>query len=87
MSTTPNPLEQDALKGFQLTQDGIKEKSSKEFGLAISKKIYGTVQAGSGGYFFDRNARFAKNRNYANGRIDVLAMFQDRLHMYELHLP
>jgi hypothetical protein len=81
MSTTPNPLEQDALKGFQLTQDGIKEKSSKEFGLAISKKIYGTVQAGSGGYFFDRNARFAKNRNYANGRIDVQAMFQDRLQM------
>lgn len=68
----------DALVQFQLTQAGIKEKLSKEYGLSISKKIFDYVISGLQGYFYNRNARFVKNRNYANGRIDVQAMFQDR---------
>ena len=68
----------DALQSFQLTTASIKEKSSKEYGLAISKQIYGYVLNGLQGYFVNRNARFVKNRNYANGRIDIQAMFKDR---------
>lgn len=68
----------DAIKQFQLTSASIKEKSSKEYGLTISKQIFGYVISGLQGYFYNRNARFVKNRNYANGRIDVQAMFQDR---------
>jgi hypothetical protein len=80
-ATTVANLNEDALKQFQLTTEGIKNKSSRDFGEAISKKIYSTVAGGIGGYYFSRNARFQKNRNYANGRIDVQAMFQDRLQM------
>ncbi len=67
-----------ALQNFQLTLEGIKDKSSKEYGLAISKYISSTTSFNTGGYYFNRNARFIKNRNYANGRIDIQAMFQDR---------
>jgi hypothetical protein len=79
MSTTT--LEGDAFKAFQLTTEGISAKSSKDWGLAISRKIYGTITSGLGGYYFERNARFIKNRNYANGRIDIEAMFKDRFQM------
>lgn len=68
----------DALKSFQLTTEGVKDKSSKDYGLAISRYINSTTAFGSQGYYFDRNARFIKNRNYANGRIDIQAMYQDR---------
>lgn len=71
----------DALKTFQLTTEGIQDKSSREYGVAISKKIFETITTGLGGYYASRNARFLKNRNYANGRIDVQQMFQDRLQM------
>jgi len=67
----------EALKSFQLTTD-TKSKSSKEFGLAMSKYVWATSNTGVNGYYYNRNARFAKNRNYANGRINVQAMFQDR---------
>lgn len=73
------PIEgSDALKQFQLTQAGIKDKLSKEYGLAVSKQIFGYTMSGLQGYFHNRNARFVKNRNYSNGRINVQAMFQDR---------
>lgn len=72
---------EDALQAFQLTTEGVQNKSSRDFGEAISKKIYGTVAGGMGGYYFSRNARYLKNRNYANGRVDVEAMFRDRLQM------
>lgn len=73
------PVEgKDALQSFQLTKDGIKEKSSKDYGLSLSREIFGYVISGLQGYFYNRNARFIKNRNYANGRIDIQAMFQDR---------
>ena len=68
----------ESLKQFQLTHDGIKQKSSKEYGLSISKYIWATSNTGVGGYYYNRNARYRKNRNYANGRIDIQAMFQDR---------
>jgi hypothetical protein len=68
----------DALKSFQLTTESIKDKSSKDYGLAIGRQINGYVLSGLQGYFYNRNARFVKNRNYANGRINVQQMFQDR---------
>lgn len=68
----------EALKAFQLTSDGVKDKSSKEWGRAIAKYIYTTCTTGLGGYYYNRNARYRKNRNYANGRLDIQAMFQDR---------
>ena len=68
----------DVLKQFQLDNLSIKDKSSKEYGLAISKYISSTCALNVGGYYFNRNARFVKNRNYANGRIDIQSMFQDR---------
>src|ERR1039457_1387130 len=67
------------LKNFQISDISIKDKSSKEYGHKISEMISGTVYAGLGGYYFNRNARFSKNRNYANGKLDVKAMFSDRL--------
>ena len=68
----------DSMRQFQLTTESVKDKSSKEYGLAISKEIFGYVMSGLQGYFYNRNARFIKNRNYANGRINVQQMFQDR---------
>lgn len=68
----------DAFKHFQLDQLSVKDKSSKEYGLAISKYIASTCSFNVGGYYYTRNARFLKNRNYANGRIDIEAMFKDR---------
>jgi hypothetical protein len=68
----------EALQAFQLNVTSIKNKSSKEYGLAIAKYIASTCSFSTGGYYFNRNARFIKNRNYANGRIDIQAMFQDR---------
>ena len=41
-------------------------------------KIWGFTISGFNGYFYNRNARIIKNRNFANGRIDVQTMFQDR---------
>lgn len=70
--------QQSALKEFQIDDISIKDKSSEEWGLRISQMIESTVFSGLGGYYFDRNARFAKNRNYANGKLDVKAMFSDR---------
>jgi len=81
MTNQPNNIEKDPLMEFQLAKLSVNEKSSKEFGQQISKKIWGFVVSGLGGYYFNRNTRFRKNRNYANGRIDVQAMYQDRLEM------
>jgi len=71
----------DALVDFQLSELSIAQKSTSDFGKKVSKKIWGQVVAGFAGYYFTRNARFRKNRNYANGRIDVQAMYQDRLNL------
>lgn len=68
----------EVLKTFQIDDISIKDKSSEEYGIALCKMISSTVYSGLGGYYFERNARFAKNRNYANGKLDVKAMFSDR---------
>lgn len=78
ISSTNVPQGADSLKQFQLTTQSIKDKSSKEYGISVSKEIFGYVLTGLQGYFYNRNARFVKNRNYANGRINIQAMFQDR---------
>ena len=71
----------DILKEFQLAQLTVNEKSTPEFGLKMSRKIWGYVQLGFGGYFYNRNAQFIQNRNYANGTINVQQMFQDFLEL------
>ena len=68
----------DVIKEFQLSEMSISEKSSPDFGVKMSRKIWGYIMTGVGGYYYERNARFIKNRNFANGRIDVQQMFQDR---------
>jgi len=77
----PYPIESGSgvgsLKDFLLTTE-TKDKSDKEYGLVVSKHIWSTANTGVGGYYYSRNARFRKNRNYANGRIDVESMFRDR---------
>ena len=77
-SATSYSQNSDILKEFQIAELSIAEKSKKEFGLQLSQKIWGYVISGIGGYYYNRNARYIKNRNFANGRIDVQAMFQDR---------
>ena len=81
VSNITSSNEQDILKEFQLAQLSIKEISSPEFGLKISQKFWGYVLTGMGGYFYNRNARFLLNRNWANGRVDIEAMFKDRFQM------
>ena len=66
------------LQEFQLSSQSIQSKSSKEWGLAISKYIDTTIQSGYGGYYFNRNARFRANRNAANGKVNM-QRFQDLL--------
>lgn len=72
------PQGADALKNFLLTTKGVKEKSTREFGLSVSREIWGYTITGLQGYFYNRNARWVKNRNYSNGKIDIQSMFQDR---------
>lgn len=67
-----------AILDFQLSTEGASKKTSKEYGLAIAKDIWAKSNTGVGGYYYNRNARYFKNRNYANGRIDIETMFKDR---------
>ncbi|MES2382393.1 MAG: hypothetical protein V4538_15205 [Bacteroidota bacterium] len=69
---------EDPLKSFQLAELSTKQKESPDFGLKISKKIWGYTTTSLGGYFYNRNAQYVINRNYANGIMDVRTMFQDR---------
>lgn len=78
ISSTDAPQGADAMRTFLLSTQSIKDKSSKDYGLSVSREIFGYVMSGLQGYFYNRNARFVKNRNYANGRIDIQAMFKDR---------
>lgn len=68
----------DALQEFQLAELSTQQKSSPDFGLRISRKIWGYTTTSLGGYFYNRNAQYILNRNYANGIMDVQKMFQDR---------
>ena len=57
----------DVIKKFQLDPLSIKEKSD----LDLAQKIDITVNGGNSSYFFSRNNRWRKNRNYSNGRVDM----------------
>jgi len=70
---------QQILKSFQLDNLSIKEKEKDEWGQKIAEMVDGTIGTGISGYYFNRNARIKKNRDWANGRIDVYAKFADRL--------
>lgn len=72
-------LQGSSLKDFLLTKD-VKDKRDTAYGKVVAKDIASLV-FGTSGYFFNRNVRFAKNRRWGSGRIDVRAMFQDRLEM------
>lgn len=63
-------------KSFQLNQDSIKTKSTWAYGTSISQYINNTIQGGTTGYYYNRNARFRLDRNSANGRINM-TKFQD----------
>jgi len=67
-----------AMKDFQLTTD-ITSKSDFEYGKKVAQNIYSTIY-GNQTYFWIRNNRFRKNRQIANGRIDM-SVFLDRLEM------
>jgi len=67
-----------ALKSFQLTTD-VKSKSDLEYGRKVAQNIYATIY-GNQTYFWIRNNRFRKNRQIANGKIDM-SVFLDRLEM------
>lgn len=66
------------LKDFQLTTD-VKSKSDFSYGKDVAQNIYSTIY-GNQSYFWIRNNRFRKNRQIANGKIDM-SVFMDRLEM------
>jgi len=65
------------LKSFQLTTD-TKAKSDPKFGKQMAM-YFESQMGGNSGYFFLRNLRFKKNRDMANGRVNILAKFGDLL--------
>jgi hypothetical protein len=67
-----------SLKDFQLTTD-VPSKSDFEYGKRVAQNIYSTIY-GNQSYFWIRNNRFRKNRQIANGKIDM-SVFLDRLEM------
>ena len=67
-----------ALKDFQLTTD-LKSKKDFLYGKEVAQNIYSTIY-GNQTYFWIRNNRFRKNRQIANGKMDM-SVFLDRLEM------
>ena len=59
-----------SLKDFQLTTD-VPSKSDFEYGKRVAQNIYSTIY-GNQTYFWLRNNRFRKNRQIANGKIDMI---------------
>ena len=75
--SSPSPSGGDlALKDFQLNTD-IKSKLQFSYGKVIAEYINSTTRSNNS-YYWLRNNRFRKNRNIANGRIDM-RQFMDRL--------
>jgi hypothetical protein len=66
------------LKQFQLTTD-VKGKLDDNWGKQLAMSIIATVR-GTNSYYWTRNIRYRKNRNIANGKVDM-TQFQDRLEM------
>ena len=67
-----------SMKDFQITTD-IASKSDFIYGMRVAQNIYSTIY-GNQSYFWIRNNRFRKNRQIANGKIDM-SVFLDRLEM------
>jgi hypothetical protein len=68
----------EALKKFQITTD-VASKKDYTYGKNVAQSIYSTIY-GNQTYFWLRNNRFRKNRQIANGKIDM-SVFMDRLEM------
>jgi hypothetical protein len=68
----------EALKKFQITTD-VASKKDFTYGKNVAQSIYSTIY-GNQTYFWLRNNRFRKNRQIANGKIDM-SVFMDRLEM------
>lgn len=66
------------VKDFQLTQD-VSSKLDPEFGKELAIYIQSSF-AGPANYFYNRNMRFRKNRQIANGKVDM-RQFMDLLDM------
>jgi hypothetical protein len=66
------------MKDFQLTTD-VPSKKDFAYGKRVAQNIYSTIY-GNQSYFWIRNNRFRKNRQIANGKIDM-SVFLDRLEM------
>lgn len=66
------------MKEFQLNDLSIKDKSTDEYGIKVSKYIDSTIGGGISTYYWTRNNRYKLNRNSANGRVNM-AKFQDLL--------
>lgn len=64
-------------KDFQLSLD-TESKSDEKYGLSIAKIIESTVY-GTSNYYAFRNQQYTINDNWANGRVNVQAMFSDLL--------
>lgn len=73
-----NSASGQALKDFQLTTD-VKSKKDFIYGKEVAQNIYSTIY-GNQTYFWIRNNRFRKNRQIANGKMDM-SVFLDRLEM------
>ena len=67
-----------AIKAFQITTD-VASKKDYTYGKNVAQSIYSTIY-GNQTYFWLRNNRFRKNRQIANGKIDM-SVFMDRLEM------
>ena len=67
-----------SMKDFQLTTD-LASKSDILYGKRVAQNIYSTIY-GNQSYFWIRNNRFRKNRQIANGKIDM-SVFLDRLEL------
>lgn len=76
MAQNSIPEGSQSLKQFQLTPN-VQSKKDWAYGESIAKAIYGQV-TGVSSYFFLRNQRFRKNREIANGRMNM-QVFMDRL--------
>ena len=68
----------ESLKKFQITTD-VSSKKDYAYGKNVAQSIYSTIY-GNQTYFWLRNNRFRKNRQIANGKIDM-SVFMDRLEM------
>lgn len=74
------PQSGQIVKSFQLDDLSIKDKSDDSYGLQLGKYIESTISGNNyNSYYFNRNQRFIKNRNAANGREDIQSKFADRL--------